>query len=100
MKKCPYLETECDSDAPTCEQCTLYIQVKLQETRGYTFVKKIGEQMKIGDKVRVRDCGSCSYHYHEVGGTGTIIRLDKEKSFPVKLDNGNCYLEKCLEIVE
>jgi len=31
MKKCPYLNTECDSDSPTCKQCTLYIQIKLKE---------------------------------------------------------------------
>jgi hypothetical protein len=33
MKKCPYLKTECDSDSPSCEQCTLYIQIKSEETK-------------------------------------------------------------------
>jgi len=26
MKKCPYLNVECDSDAPCCEKCTFYIE--------------------------------------------------------------------------
>jgi hypothetical protein len=51
--------------------------------------------MKIGDKVRVKDCGY-SYHSGEEGMTGIIIRIDNSRNFPVKLDNGNCYLEKCL----
>lgn len=51
---------------------------------------------KIGDKVKVKNCGY-SYHIGEEGSEGIIIRIDKTKSFPVKLDNGNCYLEKCLE---
>lgn len=24
---CPYLNQECDSDAPSCYECTLYIQI-------------------------------------------------------------------------
>jgi hypothetical protein len=55
--------------------------------------------MKIEDKVRVKDCGY-SYHSGEEGGEGIVIRIDKDKSFPVKLDNGNCYLEKCLEVIK
>jgi hypothetical protein len=51
--------------------------------------------MKIGNKVKVKDCGY-SYHSGEVGMIGIIVRIDKEKSFPIKLDNGNCYLKKCL----
>lgn len=27
MNKCPCLNIECDSDAPTCEKCTLKIQI-------------------------------------------------------------------------
>jgi hypothetical protein len=51
--------------------------------------------MKIGDRVKVKNCGY-SYHSGEIGLEGTIIRIDKDKSFPVKLDSGNCYLLKCL----
>lgn len=51
--------------------------------------------MKVGNKVRVKNCG-WSYHSEEVGMEGIIIRINKEKNFPIKLDNGNCYLEKCL----
>jgi len=54
--------------------------------------------MEIGDKVRVKNCG-WSYHSGEENFEGVIIRVDKDKSFPVKLDNGNCYLEKCLEVI-
>lgn len=51
--------------------------------------------MKIGDRVKVKDC-DWSYHSGEEGSVGIIIRIDKRKSFPIKLDNGNCYLERCL----
>jgi len=56
--------------------------------------------MKIGDKVRVKDCGSYSYHAGEEGSAGIIIRIDNYLSFPVKLDSGNCYLKDCLEIID
>jgi len=29
--QCPYLNVECDSDTPNCEQCTLYIQNQKSE---------------------------------------------------------------------
>lgn len=54
--------------------------------------------MKIGDKVRVKDCGY-SYHTGEEGATGIIVRIDNSLSFPVKLNNGNCYLKDCLEVI-
>ena len=56
--------------------------------------------MKLGDRVKVKNCGKFSYHSNEVDIKGIIIRIDKEKSFPVKLDIGNCYLEKCLEVIK
>lgn len=28
---CPFTQLECDSDAPKCELCTLYIQLKETE---------------------------------------------------------------------
>ena len=31
MKICPYLKIECDTDAPCCEKCTLYIELKLEK---------------------------------------------------------------------
>ena len=52
--------------------------------------------IKLGDKVRVKDCGY-SYHSGEEGITGIVIRIDRTRSFPIKLDGGNCYLEKCVE---
>ena len=52
--------------------------------------------MKIGDRVRVKDCRENSYHFGEAGIEGIVIRNDKTRSFPIKLDSGNCYLEKCL----
>jgi hypothetical protein len=55
--------------------------------------------MKIGDKVRIKDCGSYSYHAGEEGSAGIIIRIDNSLSFPVKLDNGNVYLKVCLEVL-
>ncbi len=54
------------------------------------------QSLKIGDKVRVKNCGF-SYHSGEEGFESKIIRIDKSKSFPVKLEGGNCYLEQCLE---
>lgn len=29
--KCPYTEVDCDSDAPECKVCTLYIQLNEKE---------------------------------------------------------------------
>jgi hypothetical protein len=29
--KCPYLNINCDSDAPCCKKCTLYLQIKEKE---------------------------------------------------------------------
>jgi hypothetical protein len=52
--------------------------------------------LKLGDKVRVKDCGY-SYHTGEEGRVGEIIRIDYSLSFPIKLNDGNCYLERCLE---
>jgi len=31
MNKCPYLKVECDSDAPSCEKCTLHIHNQQSE---------------------------------------------------------------------
>ena len=31
--KCPYTEVECDSDAPECKVCTLYIQIKSEKEK-------------------------------------------------------------------
>ena len=54
--------------------------------------------MTIGDKVRVKKC-SYSYHTGEEGHEGIVIRNDPTKDFPIKLDSGNCYLERCLEVI-
>ena len=56
--------------------------------------------MKIGDKVKVLFCGLFSYHSEECGLEGTIIRIDNSKTFPVKLNSGNCYLKKCLKVIK
>lgn len=33
MKKCPILKVECDSDAPCCEKCTLYIEYQIKQEK-------------------------------------------------------------------
>lgn len=56
-------------------------------------------KIKINDKVKVKDCGIHSYHAGEENIEGIVVRNNNTEEFPVKLDNGNCYLEKCLKII-